>query len=175
MSLPDLATLVRAAAPDELPALIGQLAAAQAEALARLITPSRSNGNEGEDRLLTLPQVAEALGIPEEHARELGRRGELPVVHVGRYVRVRAASLAKWIELREQKGLDRGLSAVLSMISERRRRSEGTQGARAQTNRIRGARGSPSDQRQPVGARRGSGHDADREVDLTVARVPAQG
>jgi len=49
--------------------------------------------NEGPD------EAKKLLGIPEEHARELGRRGEIPTVRVGeRYVRVRLSSLRQWIE-----------------------------------------------------------------------------
>jgi len=48
-----------------------------------------------------MEEVARVLGVPLTQARELGRRGELPVVHVGRYVRVRAGALAEWMALRE--------------------------------------------------------------------------
>ena len=55
------------------------------------------------DRLLTMPRAAERLGITEHQAREMGRRGELPVVHVGeRHVRVSARALEEWIKRRAQ-------------------------------------------------------------------------
>lgn len=55
----------------------------------------------GEDRLLDMAEVSDLLGVPEGQARDMGRRGELPVVHVGRYVRVRSSSLRGWMATRE--------------------------------------------------------------------------
>jgi len=52
-----------------------------------------------ESRLLTLPQVAEQLGVPlgtvyAWRTRGLGPRG----VRVGKYVRVRQSDLDAWVE-----------------------------------------------------------------------------
>lgn len=46
-------------------------------------------------------EVAEILALPEYGARELGRRGELPTVVIGRRVRVRPSALERFIEERE--------------------------------------------------------------------------
>ena len=54
-----------------------------------------------DDRLLDMAEVAKALGVVEGQARDMGRRGELPIVMVGRYVRVRASSLREWMATRE--------------------------------------------------------------------------
>jgi excisionase family DNA binding protein len=55
-----------------------------------------------DDHLLTMPEVAERLGVTEHQAREMGRRQQLPVITVGdRFVRVRAGALEEWIRLRE--------------------------------------------------------------------------
>ena len=54
-----------------------------------------------EDHLLDMAEVAKALGVVEGQARDMGRRGELPIVMVGRYVRVRASSLREWMATRE--------------------------------------------------------------------------
>jgi excisionase family DNA binding protein len=55
------------------------------------------------DRLLTMEEVAGILGVSEELAREMGRRGEIPTIPVGeRFVRVRFAALMEWIRVREQ-------------------------------------------------------------------------
>ncbi len=54
-----------------------------------------------EDRLLDMVEVAKALGVVAGQARDMGRRGELPIVMVGRYVRVRASSLREWMDTRE--------------------------------------------------------------------------
>ena len=101
----DLEALVAQAPQEELPRLIGQLAQAQAAATARLVAPAPPKADG--DRLLDMEAVAAALGVPVSHARELGRRGELPIVHVGRYVRVRAGALSEWMALRENGRLTR--------------------------------------------------------------------
>jgi len=103
----DLAAVVAAAQPEELPGLIGQLEAAKAAAWARLVAPP-SGPSPADDRLLTLPEAAKVLGITEHQAREMGRRGELPVIQVGeRSVRIRAGALAEWMRRRENAGRGR--------------------------------------------------------------------
>ena len=47
--------------------------------------------------LLTIPQVARTLQVRTERAYQLARTGVLPVVRVGRQVRVDAVSLQEWI------------------------------------------------------------------------------
>lgn len=59
--------------------------------------PNQTADGHEQDQLLTIPQVAERLAIPTGHAYELARRDVLPVVRVGKYVRVSQASLTKWI------------------------------------------------------------------------------
>ena len=101
----DLAALVAAAAPEELWALIGQLEEAKARAIARLIAPTSASPAvplARGDRLLSMPQVAERLGLSLYTVRERGRRGELPVVKVGRRVGVREESLRRFIDQRER-------------------------------------------------------------------------
>lgn len=96
METPDLLVLVHDCVADRLPALIGQLEGARAAAWARLTTAEHPPVCT--ERLLTMPEVAERLGITEHQAREMGRRGELPVVHVGeRRVRVNTRALEEWI------------------------------------------------------------------------------
>jgi excisionase family DNA binding protein len=92
------AALSRAEAP-ELLALAGEL---QGRAWASLTTRTSEHQEPADDRLLTMPEVAERLGVTEHQAREMGRRQELPVITVGdRFVRVRARALEEWIRLRE--------------------------------------------------------------------------
>jgi len=43
-----------------------------------------------------MPQVAKRLGVPEAYA--LARHGRLPVVRIGRYVRMRPADLDAFVE-----------------------------------------------------------------------------
>jgi excisionase family DNA binding protein len=51
--------------------------------------------------LLTIPQVATKLGLSRAMVYILINREGLPVVHLGRAVRVSTTSLQKWIEERE--------------------------------------------------------------------------
>jgi excisionase family DNA binding protein len=51
--------------------------------------------------LLTIRQVAETLGIGQTKAYALLREG-LPVIRVGRALRVSCATLQEWIEQHEQ-------------------------------------------------------------------------
>lgn len=48
--------------------------------------------------LLTIAQVASALSLGKSTVYELAQRGEFPVVHVGRAVRVRASDLDQWVK-----------------------------------------------------------------------------
>ena len=47
--------------------------------------------------LLTVPEVSERLKISEARVRELGRLGLLPVVRLGRQVRIDPERLDAWI------------------------------------------------------------------------------
>jgi excisionase family DNA binding protein len=97
----DLPRIALEAPATELPELVGSLAEAQAVALARL-TAAGAPSTPPQDQLLTMPEVAERLAITEHRAREMGRRGELPVVTVGeRFVRVRRSALEEWVRRRE--------------------------------------------------------------------------
>jgi len=50
--------------------------------------------------LLRITEVAALLGLGRSTVYELVQRGELPVIHVGRAVRVPAAALERWVERR---------------------------------------------------------------------------
>jgi excisionase family DNA binding protein len=49
-------------------------------------------------RLLSMQEVAERLGVSLQRAYEMGRTGLLPVVHLGRQMRVEEGRLAAWVE-----------------------------------------------------------------------------
>ena len=49
-------------------------------------------------RLLTMKEVAQRLGISLQRAYEMGRMGLLPVVRLGRQLRVEEGRLASWVE-----------------------------------------------------------------------------
>lgn len=48
--------------------------------------------------LLTIPQVAVALSLGRSTVYELVQRGELPVVHIGRAVRIRSEDLTRFTQ-----------------------------------------------------------------------------
>ncbi len=48
-------------------------------------------------KLLTVAQVAEILDLSEAQVYALGRSGILPVIHLGRSVRVAEDQLEQWI------------------------------------------------------------------------------
>ena len=78
--------------------LLGLLERLKALAWVQIVgSPLHTTNGPEPDRLLTLPEVAERLAIPMGHAYDLARRDLLPVVRFGKYVRVSAASLTRWI------------------------------------------------------------------------------
>jgi excisionase family DNA binding protein len=53
-------------------------------------------------RLLTADQIAERLSFPKSWVYEAARRGDLPVVQLGRYKRFRAEAIDAWIKAQEK-------------------------------------------------------------------------
>lgn len=45
----------------------------------------------------TVPEVARILRVPKLHVYRLVRQGDLPAVHVGRWVRIPEEALRAWI------------------------------------------------------------------------------
>jgi hypothetical protein len=84
---------------DELPALVGELETAKAQAYARLATADR--GAQGHHppadtgRLLNAKTMAERLQVPESWLREHARGGRVPCVYVGRYMRFDPAAVIR--------------------------------------------------------------------------------
>ena len=98
---------------EQIPALVSRLVSLQLLLVARwLDQPHRRSSAEETSRseqLLSMKQVARILDVPVGYARELGRRDDLPVVHVGpKYVRVRRSALDAWIAQREDRDLGAG-------------------------------------------------------------------
>lgn len=101
MTRGDLDRMVTEAPDEDLPAIVGDLERAKALAYARMLSPKAVVS--GDDDLLSMDAVAVELGVSEWNARELGRRGELPTVHVGeRGVRVRRGALREYIRRNER-------------------------------------------------------------------------
>lgn len=94
---------------DALPDLIGELESMKARLVMRLHgLGQRASGDDplGNEQLLTMADVAEALGVEQDYAYDLGRRGEIPTVRFGKYVRVRPSDLREFVDNHRQDGLD---------------------------------------------------------------------
>lgn len=105
--------------------LLAALSALQGALAARLLRVSRRHedqpgGPDGEPKLLSVPEAAALLGVPAGYAYALARRGEIPTVRFGKYVRVSAAALREWTE-RQQNGRDTAASSPYSKRRDRRR------------------------------------------------------
>jgi excisionase family DNA binding protein len=63
-------------------------------------TPTRTNQTSAPATIdmLTVQEVAERLGVSLQRAYEMGRCGLLPIVRMGRQIRVEEARLMSWIE-----------------------------------------------------------------------------
>jgi excisionase family DNA binding protein len=55
-----------------------------------------------EQRLLTVPEAANRLGVSRSKGWQLAQRNEIPVIHIGRSVRVPADALDAWIKERTE-------------------------------------------------------------------------
>src|SRR5438552_1969505 len=98
---PDLAALLAdpAAGPvDQIPAMLGELARLRAVLWARLVVPASASNNGGGDRLLTIDQAAERLGVTRDWLR---RRPELPFV----------VKLSEGVVRHSSRGIDRYIAA----------------------------------------------------------------
>lgn len=85
-------------ARDEALGVLAEIAAVQAAVTVRALaaTVDRS-APDAPEILLTMKEVATRLAMNEAHVRELGRRKELPVIHVGRSVRISEKALKHWL------------------------------------------------------------------------------
>jgi len=96
--IPDLAAIVREAAPEDLPRLRALLAEADSIALRRLTTPAPVDAShKGEDRNLSVQEVAQRLNLSRCTLYRMAQRRELPfAVRVGRRLTFSAKGLEKW-------------------------------------------------------------------------------
>ncbi len=82
---------------EAVPALMIKLAAVQASLQTRLLTAGPDTRKLEVDNLLDAEEVADWLGVKEDYVRELGRRGEIPTVQIGKYVRFERSAVRDWI------------------------------------------------------------------------------
>lgn len=102
---------VQAFTPEQAATVLAQLGAHQAQLgglgmalAARLAAERPTDGASAPDRLLTVAEAAERLGLTEQYVRGLAQSGELASVRIGKYVRVPSAALARWQAEREADG-----------------------------------------------------------------------
>lgn len=104
---------IRQADRDDLPGISGELERLKGVLLERLVrVPTQVAADSVDDRLLTVQQVAECLGLKEGYIMELARRGEFPSVRMGKYVRFRQSSVWAWVRKHEDSDLDKPLSVT---------------------------------------------------------------
>jgi excisionase family DNA binding protein len=157
---PDLAT---ALSRKELVDIYRRAARVEADLHALLMAhPAEASCDETAGGLLTLPDVAKILKIPESKAYELARRGELPTVAIpgGKYVRVRPADLNALID-----------ACVLPMVTSRRDQARVPAAPQA-TRSLTGAARSRHGHHQGVGLAVGGGRAADLGAGGPVSDAP---
>jgi len=103
-SVIDLARLVDEARLEELPALVGALAQAQAVALARLTTPRLENHEtSGQEGNLSAEEAARRLGVSPSYIYKNAR--SLPfTARIGRRVVCTARGVDRWVRQRQAAG-----------------------------------------------------------------------
>lgn len=90
------------APPEQLAAVMAQLAACQSAVAARLLNGHQNGAApretaSAEHVLLTIEQVARRLNVPKSNAYELVRQHKLVAVRLGKYVRVAPEILAQYV------------------------------------------------------------------------------
>jgi excisionase family DNA binding protein len=103
---------------------------------------------------LTVPEAASIMRFKPSYVYEMARRGDLPSVRKPgkKYVRIRRSAIEQWIAENEHRGLDRGISRVLSSPCDRQRDQTRPQGSGCEPNRTRRKTRRASDDGQPLGA-----------------------
>lgn len=163
--------------PEERCALVLRAAAALAALGAPLPSGSATLAAAPLDdsRALPVPEVARRLGLTPAYVYELVRRGELPAIRVGKYVRVPENGLRAWQEARQRAGVDGPGYTVYPRRRDGRRAPTSPQAARADAGRARRARGRDPRHDRPAGARRGPHPGTDRPADPPAGADGAEG
>jgi excisionase family DNA binding protein len=121
--------------PDEIPALLGTLEQLRATLWLNMVRGSgtaKRDADAGGGELLTVPEVAAQLRFTRGYVYEAVRRGELPAVRKGKYVRLRREDLESWLdEQREAASLDRSGRLPHSAFLQRRSKMADAQSKRA--------------------------------------------
>ncbi len=100
----ELKQTICALAPEQIPALLGQLEEARAAAWAQLLTPNGRNpsGRQPPDELVDVQEAARRLELSRDFLYRHSR--QLPfVVRIGRQLRFSARGIERYIERRQGK------------------------------------------------------------------------
>lgn len=157
---------------DQLPEILGELERVKMLAWQRVIRSSLAQGTKDhkQEGLLTVPQTALRLNIPESRAYELTRRqGGLPVIRIGKYLRVDPVSLERWLSEQEKTQLDNIVSVTYTARHGRNRTTKNPEETRPDARAISRTVGSPLELDRAAGARR------DRHSRITSPTRPAVG
>lgn len=104
--------LLAAVRREEIPRLLGRIEEFKARLQAVLFTSGQESEYPPEpctDRLITVEEAAGRLQLTEQYIYGLLKKGEIPPVKQGKYVRIRASDLNAWIEKHIEKPLDNRL------------------------------------------------------------------
>jgi excisionase family DNA binding protein len=139
-------------APDQARALLAELATLHAPLLARALAVGDGRAATTEpDRLLTVPEAAARLSIPESYLYELVRLGRVEARRIGpKYVRLHPSTVAEI----QRDGLDSALSQPYSQRREGRRARSAAEETRAHATGLRGAPRRPREHAGALRARR---------------------
>jgi hypothetical protein len=96
----DLRAIVANAAPEDLPALVGKLAEAQAVAMARIATPRPPAATAPPTRLLTPEEAAGIPNVPVKRIYEWARGKNWASRPTRRCLRIEEAGFRRWLAAR---------------------------------------------------------------------------
>lgn len=145
----------------ELPGLLLQVAGLLTALSSRTgVLVQRTSGPEApneDDHLLTVPQVADILRVPKGYAYELVRRGSIPAIRFGKYVRVPRPAFREWVVQHQENELDGAMYTMYGRATPKKRHDRrGTptnpKATRADSSEPRGTARRHIDNRRPVGA-----------------------
>lgn len=123
------------------------------------------------DRLLAIPKVAEILEFTEQYVYELIRRGHLPAVRSGKYVRVSASAVDSFMKNGPRNAVDTGLYHGYSVVRGRARAAPAQDARKANASGPRRPARRRAEHSGPMGAERASHHGADDATDPDDART----
>ena len=160
----------------DIPDALGALETAKARLLSRLLEPTAARMEpDAEDRLISVERAAELTEFTKQYLYDLIRRGKLPAMRTGKYLRVRLSDLKAWIDKHTEKPLDRQVYRPYTSNHGPKRTTRNQKAARthSETNGRQDRR--PKEHRGEVGAGRIADIRTRRTVDAADCRDGNQG